>query len=174
MGLECSKRAVSPDMPKPTVADDPTRSFICEALASDQRDVALTVNPAFRSLQAVLREGSLGNVRLAFTPGPDTVQGLGVVGGGTLANMLDCAIAVAVLSALPVGAVCTTISLTVNMMRGAPLGRFTAAASVDRLGRRVAFGQAQLFDAEERLIASATAALAIVPLKSGTEPPLSA
>lgn len=143
------------------VQDNPTRAFIAEAIAAGRRDVALDINPAFASLGSVLEEGRPGCVTLRFTAGPQSAQGNGVVGGGTLANMLDCALAVAALSTLAPGHTCSTVSLTVNMLRAANVGALWVRASVDRTGRRMVFAQAQLFDAQQRLVATATSALAV-------------
>lgn len=145
-------------------ADNDTRRFITDAVISGKKDVRLDCNPAFRSLSAVLREGTVGNIAVAFRVGEATAQGNGVVGGGTLANMLDTAIAVAVLSALRTGQTCSTVSLTVNMMRAALTGDFVVQAEVEKLGRRIAFASAKLRDAQGRLVATATSSLAIVEL----------
>lgn len=142
--------------------DNPTRAFIAGVIASARRDVALDINPAFASLDCVLEEGVPGAVTLRFTAGPHTAQGNGVVGGGTLANMLDCGLAVAALSTVAPGQTCSTISLTVNMLRAAAVGSLWVRARVDRTGRRIVFAQAQLFDAEQRLVATANSSLAIV------------
>lgn len=146
----------------PAPEDNPTRALIADAIASARREVALDINPAFAYLETVLEEGAQGAVTVRFTAGPQTAQGNGVVGGGTLANMLDCGLAVAALSALPPGRTCSTISLTVNMLRAASVGKLWVRASVDRAGRSVVFAQAQLLDAEQRLVATATSALAVM------------
>lgn len=142
--------------------DNPTRALIAGAIAAARRGVALDINPAFASLEAVLEEGTPGEVTVRFTAGPHTAQGNGVVGGGTLANMLDCGLAIAALSVLPPGSTCGTISLTVNMLKAAKVGKLWVRASVDRAGRSVVFAQARLLDAEQRLVATATSALAVL------------
>lgn len=142
--------------------DNPTRAFIAEVIASSQRDVALDINPAFSSLECVLEEGTPGCVTMRFTAGPQTAQGNGVVGGGTLANILDCGLAVSALSILAPGQTCSTISLTVNMLRAAGVGTLWVRAKVDRAGRRVVFAQAQLYDSGQRLVATASSSLAVV------------
>jgi uncharacterized protein (TIGR00369 family) len=144
------------------VADNPTRAFIADAIGAGRRDVVLDVNPAFASLSTVLEEGEPGRVAMRFVAPEWAAQGNGVVGGGTLANMLDCGLAVATLSSLSAGQSCTTISLTVNMLRSASIGPLFVQATVDRLGRRIAFAHAQLFDPERRLVATASSSLAII------------
>ena len=143
-------------------ADNPTRAFIAETIHRGRQNVPLDVNAAFISLGAVLVGGQPGDVKVAFTAGESATQGNGVVGGGTLANMLDCSMAIVVMSALPAGQVCSTISITVNMMRPANVGVLTAEARVNRLGKRVAFASAELLDYEGRTVATATSSLAII------------
>ena len=143
-------------------AENPTRAFIAESIHSGRQNVPLDVNAAFISLGAVLVEGRPGDVKVTFTAGESVMQGNGVVGGGTLANMLDCSLAIALMSALSPGQTCSTISITVNMMRPATAGVLLAQARVDRLGKRVAFASATLHDKEGRAVANATSSLAIL------------
>jgi uncharacterized protein (TIGR00369 family) len=124
--------------------------------------VPLRVNPAFESLNAILVEGLAGQVTVSFTVGSGTVQGNGVVGGGTIANMLDSAMAVAVLSMLNRGQTCSTISLNVSMLRGASPGELVTEARVDKLGSRVGFAHARLLTTAGRLVATASSTLAIL------------
>lgn len=142
--------------------DNPTRALIAESIHSDRQNVKLDVNAAFISLGAVLVGGRPGDVKVAFTAGESVTQGNGVVGGGTLANMLDCSMAIALMSALSPGQTCSTISITVNMMRPANVGVLMAQARVDRLGKRVAFASAALHDKEGRAVANAMSSLAIL------------
>ena len=142
--------------------DNPTRAHVAAAIAAGRRDVPLDTNPTSAALGAVLSEGKPGELRLRFVAPPESVQGNGVVGGGTLASMLDLAMAMAVLSVLPPGRSCATINLSVNMMAVAQVGPLVATSSVERVGRSVGFARACLFDASgERLLASGTSALSV-------------
>jgi len=143
-------------------ADNDTRRYIAAAITAGTRNVPLECNPAFVSLGAVLIEGAPGDVVVGFAAGKHTMQGNGAISGGTIAAMLDTAIAVAVLSALQPGEDCSTISLTVNMLRRATIGGLKVQARVDKLGRRVAFAHGQLWNDDQVLIASATSSLAVV------------
>lgn len=146
--------------------DNPTRAFIADAVASGCRHLPLEVNPALASLSALLVESGNDELVIRFTAPRDATQGNGVVGGGTLANMLDLAMAMGVLSQLKPGHTCTTISLTVNMQSAGHEGHFIAVASVDRVGRQIAFAHAKLYDAEcSRLIANATSSLAVIAVR---------
>lgn len=142
--------------------DNPTRAHVAAAVAAGRWDVPLDTNPASASLGAVLREGKPGELRLSFVAPQESTQGNGVVAGGTLASMLDLAMAMAMLSVLPPGRTCATINLSVNMMAAAKAGPLVATASVERVGRTVGFARASLFDASgERLVASGTSALSV-------------
>lgn len=146
-----------------TIQDNPTRAAIAAALAgagaSGQR---LDANPALAALGTVLEGGRPGDIRLRFEAGPQTMQGNGVVAGGTLAAMIDTAMAMAVLSALPAGRTCATVSLTVNMLRPACPGALHADARVVRAGRTMAFAEARLSSAEGVDVAAGTSSLCIL------------
>lgn len=146
--------------------DNPTRAFMAEAVSSGRQNVPLEVNPALASLSALLVQSREGELVIRFTAPRTATQGNGVVGGGTLASMLDLAMAMAVLSRLKPGSTCATISLTVNMQAAAREGHFVAVAGVDRVGRQVAFAHARLYDAEgTQLVANASSSLAVIPVR---------
>ena len=148
-------------------ADNPTRAFVADAVACGRRDLPLGINPALASLSAVLVDSKDGELVIRFTAPLSTTQGNGVVAGGTLATMLDLAMAMALLSQLKPGTTCATISLTVNMQSAALQGHLFAVARVDRIGRQVAFARAELYDGErQRLIANGTSSLTILPVRS--------
>lgn len=151
--------------PRTELADNETRRTIADALERGMRNFPLTVNPAFAAMKTMLVEGSPGEVTVLFHAGVETTQGNGVVNGGALATMLDNGMAVAVLSALEPGRSCSTVSLTVNMLKPGLVGEFVVIASVVKLGGRIAFAQAQLYSAAKELVANATASLAILTVR---------
>lgn len=157
-----ANEAAASDGTAPKVEQDQVRQHISAAVSSGAREVALTVNANLRTLGATLVEGVPGAVTVRFQAHIDDLQGGGVVGGGVIANMLDSAIAIALLSALAPGQGCATISLTINMVAAARPGPLTARASVDKLGQRVAFARADLFDANDTLLATAVSSLAVL------------
>lgn len=151
------------DMAGETANDNPTRAHISEAVTSGRGNIPLDANPALVSLSTRLVEARDGELVLRFTAPHSTTQGNGVVGGGAIASMLDLGMAMAVLSRLRPGFTCSTISLTVNMQTAGKAGDFITVAGVDRVGRKVAFAHAKLYDSERsRLIASATSSLAVI------------
>jgi uncharacterized protein (TIGR00369 family) len=146
------------------IADNDTRRFIADAIVTGRKNVPLTCNAAFESMGAVLVEGRPGDVLVSFEAGEAAAQGNGVVSGGTLAAMLDSAMAVVVLSALRPGQTCSTISLTVNMLRPGLVGRLYVQAGVEKMGGRVAFASARLLDGDRKLLATGSSSLAVIDL----------
>ena len=150
-----------------SLEDNPTRALIASAVATGRKNLPLDINPAMASLSALLVESRGDELVIRFTAPQEATQGNGVVSGGTLANMLDLAMAMSVLSRLEPGRTCATISLTVNMQGAGHEGHFIAVAGVDRVGRQIAFARAELYDAEgSRLIANATSSLVVMAVRS--------
>ena len=146
--------------------DNLDRAFIQQTLAAGVGNVALAMNPALQWLGATLLGGSKGALSIGFTAPADSVQGNGVVSGGALASMLDLAMALALLSKLPHGRTCATVSLTVNMLEPGHVGKFAVEARVKRLGNRIAFLEADLYDgARVRCVANATASFAVFDVR---------
>jgi uncharacterized protein (TIGR00369 family) len=146
--------------------DNPDRAFLHTLLATQARNIKLDMNPALASLGATLLAGSAGALSIGFTAPEHSVQGNGVVAGGTLASMLDFAMALALLSELPHGRTCATISLTINMLEPGYVGEFVANARVKRLGGRVGFAGGELYDATRtHCIATATAPFAVFDVR---------
>lgn len=147
--------------------DNPDRAFLHNLLSTQARDVPLDMNPVLVSLGATLLVGSAQALSIRFTAPEYSVQGNGVVSGGTLASMLDLAMALALLAQLPPGRTCATISLTVNMIEPGYVGDFVADARVKRLGGRVSFVEADLHDATgTRRVATATAPFAVFDVRA--------
>lgn len=147
--------------------DNLDRAVINQCVSTGSRNVALEMNPALIRLGAMLLGGSPGDLSIGFTAPSESVQGNGVVSGGTLASMLDHAMALSLLSRLAHGRSCATISLTINMLEPGRLGGFTANARVKRLGGRIAFLEADLHDtAGGRCVATATASFAIIEVRN--------
>lgn len=122
-------------------------------------------NPMAIALSASLMmvEPDAGRVELAFEPAPLFIQGTNVLQGGAIAAMLDFAMAFATLANVPVGQSCATVNLGTVFLRPAPKGLYLASGEVTRRGRTLAFTQATLMRAEDRIVvATATSTLAII------------
>lgn len=88
----------------------------------------------------------------------------GVIQGGILTAMVDDTMGPAVLAASQGKQMCMTIDMHTHFLRPVKPGNITCRARVVRLGRQIAFIEAELFDAEEEkcLRASSSARLASV------------
>jgi acyl-CoA thioesterase len=79
----------------------------------------------------------------------------GIAHGGAIATLIDSAMAMAIVPLLGEGERTTTVDLTIHYLR--PLSERSARASarVVRAGKRVITVSAELFDADEKLAATA-------------------
>jgi uncharacterized protein (TIGR00369 family) len=116
-----------------------------------------------RSLDFEFVEVEAGRAVFAGTPGEHACNPIGTVHGGYTATLLDSACGCAVHSQLNATQAYTTLDLSVSYHK--PITRETgplrAEGRVRSLGKRVAFAEAQLTDADRKLYASATSTLLI-------------
>jgi uncharacterized protein (TIGR00369 family) len=122
----------------------------------DERGIGKTLGFKLIAMEA-------GKVVFGGTPDEDVFNPIGTVHGGYAATLLDSALACAVHSALKAGQAYTTLELKVSYHKAmtATTGQVTATGTVKSLGRRAAFAEGQLTDAEGRLYASATSTLLV-------------
>jgi uncharacterized protein (TIGR00369 family) len=115
------------------------------------------------SLDFELVEVSTGKAVFAGKPGEHAYNPIGTVHGGYAATLLDSACGCAVHSRLTEEQVYTTLELKISYHKAITkdMGLLRAEGNVVSLGRRVAFAEACLIDAEGRLYASATSTLLI-------------
>ncbi|MBW8815204.1 MAG: PaaI family thioesterase [Caulobacterales bacterium] len=113
-----------------------------------------------------------GQVVFEGSPGVSVYNPMGSVHGGYAATLLDSACGLAVHSQLGPGRGHTTLELKVSYVRGLTdrSGPVRAVGRVVSAGRRVAFAEATLHDAEGRLCATATSTLLVLDVEGG--PPL--
>jgi len=99
-------------------------------------------------------------------PGPHAYNPMGVVHGGYFATLLDSACGCAVHSRLTAQQAYTSLELKVAFHKAMTRdsGRVRAEGRVRSIGRRVAFAEASLIDAEGRLYGSATSTLLVFDL----------
>ena len=102
--------------------------------------------------------GERGAIHVELVPQPRHYNPIGSVHGGVLATLLDTAAGCSVHSTLAPGELYTSLDLTVKFLRPVTVdsGRLRCEGSVLQRGRRTALAQAQLYDAEGRLVAHAT------------------
>ncbi|AIF48510.1 PaaI family thioesterase [Dyella japonica] len=96
-------------------------------------------------------------------PGPHAYNPMGVVHGGYFATLLDSACGCAVHSRLTAQQAYTSLELKVAFHKAMTRdsGRIRAEGRLRSIGRRVAFAEASLLDAEGRLYGSATSTLLV-------------
>ncbi|WP_420606567.1 PaaI family thioesterase [Novosphingopyxis sp.] len=87
----------------------------------------------------------------------------GNIQGGFIAAMLDDTLGPTVLVKSHGTHYCATIDLNISFLAPARPGRFIGVGRIVKMGRTIAFLEGELRDAEERLIAKATASARIVP-----------
>ena len=142
------------------------QTLIAAFLSGDRTPAPITSSPLAALLNAQLLEAdAAGKAVLSFEPPETFIQGARVLQGGTVATMLDYAMAFAVLAGLPAGRSCATASLTTNFLKPAAPGKYLARGSVDRMGSQVAFGSAILQRADNnQTVATATAVMPVARL----------
>ena len=117
-----------------------------------------------RSLQFTLTEVEEGRVVFEGVPGEHAYNPIGMVHGGYAATLLDSACGCAVHSRLSPGQGYTTLELKVAYHKAITVktGLVRAVGTVASIGRRAAFAEARLVDADGRLLASATSTLLVM------------
>ncbi|CAN5432351.1 hypothetical protein BH09PSE4_BH09PSE4_12280 [soil metagenome] len=120
--------------------------------------------PIGRTLGFALVEVEEGRAVFEGDPDERTYNPLGTVHGGYAATLLDSACGIATHSRLGEGQTYTTLELKVAYHRAmtATTGKVRAEGTILSFGRRVAFAEAKLTDANGRLLASATSTLLVM------------
>lgn len=116
-----------------------------------------------RSLDFDLVEIEAGRAVFAGTPGEHAYNPIGMVHGGYAATLLDSACGFAVHSKLSATQAYTTLDLNVSYLRPitTTTGLLRAEGIAKQVGRRAAFAEAKLTDADGKLYAAATSTLLV-------------
>jgi uncharacterized protein (TIGR00369 family) len=109
--------------------------------------------------------GERGAIHVELVPRHDHYNPIGSVHGGIISALLDTACGCSVHSTLAAGELYTSLDLTVKFLRPVTVdtGRIRCEGSLLQRGRRTALAQAQLYDAQRRLLAHATSTCMICP-----------
>lgn len=116
------------------------------------------------SLQVDAVDQAAGEVRVSMTGRPEWANPMGALQGGFVAAMLDEAMAIAGIVAGGLKLVVPTLEMKVSYLRPCPPGPVRAVGRVVRFGRSAAFLEADLHDAQDRLVARATSTVIPKPL----------
>src|ERR1044071_4142222 len=121
------------------------------------------------TLGARISEAEPGRVVLELIAGPQHRHGGGVVQGGVITQIADAAMGLSLATLQPDGIWNTTIELKINFVRPAIEGRLRAVGKVVEMRQTVLFGEAEVFDERDRLVARASSTCMPVPEGQGRE-----
>src|SRR3954471_19655517 len=121
------------------------------------------------TLGARVAEAEPGRVVLELIAGPQHRHGGGVVQGGVITQIADAAMGLSLATLQPDGLWNTTIELKINFMRPAIEGRLRAVGRVIEMRQTLLFGEADVFDDRDRLVARASSTCMPVPEGQGRE-----
>jgi uncharacterized protein (TIGR00369 family) len=105
-----------------------------------------------------------GRVEMVLTPNESHYNPIGSVHGGIIATALDSVTGCAVHTMLPAGTGYTTLDLSVAYLRGITIetGPLRVTGRALQTGRRAAFAEADITDANGRTLATATSTLLVM------------
>lgn len=106
-----------------------------------------------------------GVVVMGATPDESHYNPIGTVHGGFFATLLDSVCGCAVQTTLPAGTAYTSLDLNVSFLRSitTDTGRVEATGRVTKPGSKAAFVEADIKDAQGRLLATATSTCLVFP-----------
>jgi uncharacterized protein (TIGR00369 family) len=112
-----------------------------------------------------------GEVEIALKAEPHHLNLLGTVHGGMLATVADTAMGLAVRTRLEPGTTHVTGQLNVHFLAPGRVGRIVGIGRAVKSGRQTGYAEADVLDAEGRLVARASAAFIVLrarPEREGT------
>jgi uncharacterized protein (TIGR00369 family) len=130
------------------------------------RDGVLPPPPIAMLMQFDIRSLEEGRVEFGCVLDESVYNPIGVVHGGLVCTLLDTVAGCAVHTTLPSGMAYTSIEIKVNYLRAvhSTSGPLTAIGRVTKPGRRVAFAEAEVLDAQGRSVATASSSLLVFPV----------
>jgi uncharacterized protein (TIGR00369 family) len=126
---------------------------------------AFPTPPCARTLgwTLVAQDAERGWVRIEFEARPEFVNPAGFIQGGFLAAMLDDTMGPAALVKSQGKWFTASIDMNVSFLAPARPGKLFAEGRVVQLGKSIGYLEAELFDADGKLIARATSSARLVP-----------
>ena len=134
--------------------------FLRRLAAGEAANVPIGDTLGFR-----VTEAEPGRVVLRGQPQRNAYNLIGTVHGGWAASILDTALALSVLSTLDPEQSFTTVDIRINYLRPITVetGMLQAVGRVLQAGRRLAYSEAQLLDANGKLLCHGTGSCLIFP-----------
>ena len=130
------------------------------------RDGELPPPPIAKLMQMGVTALEEGRVEFTCELDESVYNPIGVVHGGLVCTLLDTVAGCAVHTTLPKGMAYTSIELKVSYLRAvhASSGPLTAIGRVVKPGRRVAFAEGEIVDAQGKSVATASSSLLVFPI----------
>jgi uncharacterized protein (TIGR00369 family) len=126
-------------------------------------------NGWMQTLGARIAEAEPGRVVVEIDAGPQHRQGAGVVQGGVITQIADAAMGMSLATMQEDRVWNTTVELKINFLRPVREGTLRAVGRVIEIKQSLLFGEADVFDSEGRLIATASSTCMAVPEGEGRE-----
>jgi uncharacterized protein (TIGR00369 family) len=130
-------------------------------------DGTLPGPPIARTMGYALHAVADGTVTFRGAPSFDVTNPMGTVHGGWYGTLLDSAMACAVMTKVPTGAVYTTLEYKINITRPIPLGMvIDCTGTVDHAGRSTGVATGEIRGVEDgKLYATGSTTCIIMKLK---------
>jgi uncharacterized protein (TIGR00369 family) len=133
-----------------------------QAMARGERPA----NPIQATIGWTIEQVEPGFCRLKLEPQDFLFHSAGVLHGGVISTLLDSAMAISVLTTLPMGRHCTTLQLSVNTMRGIKPGvpALYAEGRADHVASKAAAASGVLTDDAGKVYAKAMTSFVVFDL----------
>lgn len=140
----------------------PERAIVRRVIEQGLTDLLVDTNPLAIALGMRILSADEGRVRMGYLVGAPFTQGNGFVQGGIISAMLDFGMVFAAFSQVPADSSVTTVSQTTNYFRPVLAGELVVEAELEKAGRTLINARAVLRDMDGKLLASATAPIAVI------------
>jgi uncharacterized protein (TIGR00369 family) len=119
-----------------------------------------------RTLDFDLVEATAGRVLVSARPAEFQCNAIGTVHGGVIASWADTAMGYAIQSRLPSGLSLTTLDIQVRYLRAVRLddAPVSIIGRAEHVGRRTGVARAELYDDQQKLLATASTSCLILGL----------
>lgn len=135
-----------------------------ETLITDLRD-RLQDSEFYRWAGVEVTDASPGVVEIAFEAGPQHLNLQGLVHGGILATLADTAMGLAVRTVLEPGRRHVTVQLGIEFLSPGRPGTIAARGRTVKIGTQLGFAEADVMNADGRLLARAHSTLSVTTEK---------
>jgi uncharacterized protein (TIGR00369 family) len=111
--------------------------------------------PFYRWSGMAIADAEDGSVTLALELADHHLNIQGLAHGGVIATLADAAMGLSLRSALEPGRRHVSVEISVHYLRAVTRGRVRATGRAVRIGREIAYAQADVLDSNDRLLARA-------------------